>query len=122
MMTDTFVDWINEQLQIRGWSMREFGRQIGVSPSHTARIVNGEVIPSVNLIDDIARALDTSAEIVMRKAGLLPPERPETADRREASYLFSQLPDDEQAVVLTIMRALLERRRAAKADPQTDSV
>jgi len=70
----------------------------------------------------VANALELPAEFVFRQAGLLPPDETETADRREASYLFSQLPDDEQAVVLTIMRALLERRRAAKADPQTDSV
>ena len=123
MMSDTFVSWLNERLEERGWSMREFGRQIDVSPSHAARIINGDALPSMKLTIEIAAALDTSPEIVLRKAGLLPPDDPETEDRREAQYLFSQLVDEDQTTVLTIMRALLGRNRAeGQAKVQTDSL
>jgi len=70
----------------------------------------------------VANALELPAEFVFRQAGLLPPDETETADRREAAYLFSRLGDEDQTTVLTIMRALLRQRRADKTHPQTDNI
>lgn len=118
MMEDGFSTWFEQQLKKRGWSKREMARRVGVSHSAIAYIANGEMRPSVDMCKKVARVLGISNREVMIRAGILDPEPPETASRREADFLFSQLADEEQEIVLAQMRALVERKRA-KPDTQT---
>lgn len=66
--------WLNEQIKERGWSIRRFGRVIGVSPTHAARLVNGAVKPSTRLCISIARAFGMRPADVINHVGLIPIE------------------------------------------------
>lgn len=106
MMGDKLVTWVENKLVDRNWSIREFGRQVGISHTHAARIVNGESRPSISLCHDIADVFDVPRQEVMRIAGLLPPVPEMDADLEEALYLFEQLPDTERHLILVQLRAL----------------
>jgi len=119
----SFSDWLNDELQARGWALNELGRRAGVSSAAVSLVMSGQRNAGPEFCTGVAVALDLPPVIVFRKAGLLPPADPETEERREAQYLFSQLIDEDQTTVLTIMRALLGRKRAAgPAKVQADNL
>jgi transcriptional regulator with XRE-family HTH domain len=87
-MGDNFPSWLNNEIRIRDWSIREFGRRTGISHTHAARIINGEVDPSADLCQEIARAFGVSVAEVFRRAGYLPDEAPADADEAELQELY----------------------------------
>ena len=93
--------------------MREMARRAGVSHTAIINVVHGHTRPSAQFCLQLAEALQVPPEDVYRRAGLLPTAAPEGASLQEASYLFAQLSDSEQETVLTMMRALAEKRREA---------
>jgi len=122
-MDTGFGTWLIAQMDDRGWNNSDLARRAGLAPSTISTVVNGQKRPGPEFCTGVAVALDLPPVIVFRKAGLLPPADPETEERREAQYLFSQLIDEDQTTVLTIMRALLGRKRAAgPAKVQADNL
>lgn len=108
---DELVIWLEGELEERGWSIRELGRQAGLSHVTIANILNGSRNPGERFCRAIAHALRVPIEEVFRRAGLLPPEPPETALTREALHLMTSLPAEDQERALAILRALVERER-----------
>ncbi|NLE43885.1 MAG: helix-turn-helix domain-containing protein [Chloroflexi bacterium] len=107
---------MSQRIQDRGWSVREFGRQVGVSHTHAARIVNGKVAPSGKLCRDIAAVLDVPVHIVMEYAGLLPARAEEDPSLAEAQHLFAQLSDDEQEMFLAQLRAVVDLKKRSERE------
>lgn len=66
--------WLNEQIRERGWSIRRFGRAIGVSATHAARLINGMAKPSPRLCVAIARAFGMRPADVIEHVGIFPIE------------------------------------------------
>jgi transcriptional regulator with XRE-family HTH domain len=110
-MIDDLATWLKRELKLRGWSMREMARRAGVSHTAIINLVNGRTNPSAQFCLQIAEALQMPPEEIYRSAGLLPSSTPEEASLLEANYLFARLSEGEQETVLTIMRALAEKRR-----------
>ena len=110
-MIDDLATWLKHELKLRGWSMREMARRTGVSHTAIINLVNGRTNPSAQFCLQIAEALQMPPEEIYRSAGLLPSSTPEEASLLEANYLFARLSESEQETVLTIMRALAEKRR-----------
>lgn len=109
---ESFVDWINEHVEERGWSYAELARRSGLSSPTISQVMNGQKNPGFEFCKGIARAFGISRpEFVMMRAGLLPPLPKSTASLREANDLFAQLTDEEQRMLLTQMRALVEQKR-----------
>jgi DNA-binding XRE family transcriptional regulator len=101
--------WLNEEAQSRGWSFREIARRIGVSHTTIIKVVNEQMRPSAELCISLAKLFRTAPENVLRLAGYLPPQPEKSINTVEANHLFSQLSEDEQEVLLTQMRALVEK-------------
>jgi len=112
-MMDDLATWLKREIRARGWSMREMARRAGVSHTAIINVVHGHTRPSAQFCLQLAEALQAPPEDVYRRAGLLPAAVPEGTSLQEASYLFAQLSDSEQETVLTMMRALAEKRREA---------
>ena len=107
-MRNTLPTLIERELQERGWSAREFGRRVGISHAHAARIVNGEVKPSLNLCNEIAEVLDTSPQDIMSRAGILPPISADYQFRLNALWLLDEAQSDEtKAAILDAMRGIV---------------
>jgi len=67
-----FQQWLQGQLDARGWSGAELARRAKISRPHVSRILTGENKPGLESVEGIARALGIPTESVMREAGYLP--------------------------------------------------
>ena len=65
-------EWLNEEIQDRGWSIRELARRAGITHAAISHVLNGSRQPGSGFCTAIARALQLPAEEVFRRAGLLP--------------------------------------------------
>jgi transcriptional regulator with XRE-family HTH domain len=110
---DEFITWLNVETETRGWTLHQIAQQTGVSRATISRIARGEVAPSAEFCRRIAMIFRVSPEEVYRRAGLLPPASDAHSQSllQEATYLFSQLPSDQQDVLLAFVRALLVEHR-----------
>lgn len=70
----SFSDWIQAELDSRGWDQAELARRSQISDSHISRLVSGGRKPGQDSVKAIARAFRLPAEDVMRQAGILPPK------------------------------------------------
>jgi transcriptional regulator with XRE-family HTH domain len=118
-MADELSTWILQELDDRDWSMRKLARRIGVSASSVSDLINGKMGASVEMCKRLAHAFNVPQESVMRRAGILAPEPPETASLVEANRLFAQLTEEERQMKIVEMRALIERRRSAELTTDT---
>jgi transcriptional regulator with XRE-family HTH domain len=64
-----FVDWLNEELNERGWGQNELARRAGVSGGSISHIVNRRKNPGFDVCVGIAEAFSMPPEAVLRRAG-----------------------------------------------------
>ena len=104
----SFADWLNLELNQRGWSQSDLARESGLG-----RAVINKITNHINKKTDpetckaIARGLRMSSITVFIAAGLLPqmPERSTEMDDLEA--IEEQLSPEKRKELLVIARALL---------------
>jgi transcriptional regulator with XRE-family HTH domain len=117
MDDNEMVVWLNEQLNERGWSMRELARRSGLSHAVISLVLSKHNAPGLDFCVGVARALDVPPENVLRMAGLIPKRttRQEMVD--EILYHFEGLNEDDQLRVITMTWALSRRGRAGAGSP-----
>ncbi len=71
MSSKHFSDWLEKEIEKRGWSMSELARRSNVSRPAISRVVSGERGAGSALCRAIAQAFDMPEEKVFRIAGLL---------------------------------------------------
>jgi transcriptional regulator with XRE-family HTH domain len=103
------ADWLNQQLQERGWSLRYAAERGGVSPTAFSNIQVGTPVRLVTY-KALARAFNVSLIFILEKAGEIA-ESPATANMQEAIYHFRQLDEDQQQTVLGMLRGLTDKLR-----------
>lgn len=79
------MDWINIELESRGWSQRELARRSRLSSTTISKIISGHAKPGWDFCVAIAKPLEVSPEKLFQLAGLLPskPEEDEGIDGEE---------------------------------------
>lgn len=109
-MTDViaFGDWLQRELDNRGWDQAELSRRSGISSAQVSRIVTGGRRPGRDSIDGIARALRLPPEDVLRQAGILPPKNVNLSpgDRRalvETMDKLAALSPDSQRFIFELI-------------------
>ncbi|MCW5877753.1 MAG: helix-turn-helix transcriptional regulator [Anaerolineales bacterium] len=116
-MKSAFVDWILQEMETRSWSQAELSRRSRVSESHISHVLSGRRGPQIGFCKGIAKAFEMPPELVLRKAGLLPPVREEAGSQTlEWQHIFSQARDDEERRQLLEV-AQFEIKRIRKRDP-----
>jgi transcriptional regulator with XRE-family HTH domain len=68
-----FVDWLNKELNERGWSNSELAKRSGMAPSTISMIISRQSKPGWDFCAGLAKALGESPDKLFRLAGLLPP-------------------------------------------------
>jgi transcriptional regulator with XRE-family HTH domain len=111
-------DWLQSNLDRRGWSQSELARRAGLSSATVSDILSGNARPGFNFCRKVARAFELRTEEVLRIANLLDPLPPETSLFEQARYYFNQLSEDEKDIILSQMRALVERRERKEREKQ----
>ncbi|MFV0463305.1 MAG: helix-turn-helix domain-containing protein [Nostocoides sp.] len=96
-------DYVRQQREAARLSVRQLAELAGVSNPYLSQIERGLKRPSADILQQLAKALQLSAETLYVQAGILP-ERPETSPRSTVRAAIEADPD------LTI------RQRAALLD------
>ena len=71
-MNENLSKWVHDQLNQRGWSLRELGRRSGIDHSILSKIFNGKREPNLPFYRDLAKAFGVSLEEILRIANELP--------------------------------------------------
>jgi transcriptional regulator with XRE-family HTH domain len=111
-MSDKLADWITEEIEIRGWSLRELGRRADLSHATISNVVSGQTKPGLDFCTGIAKAFNVPAETVLRRAGLLSSREESAPDLRELNFLYSQLAPEDREQILRMMRGYVNEARA----------
>jgi len=73
MSEQTLAEWINAEVQTRGWTKRELARRAGVSPPTISKVARGErLYIEQRTWEGLARALGMTVREVMARAGVTP--------------------------------------------------
>jgi len=112
---DSFIDWVKKELDKRGWSNNELGRQMGMSSSAISLVLTGQRKPTWNFCAKLAQVLEKSPASVLRMAELLPPISQDQQFEEQVLYLTQKLSSESRAIVLAMLDGL------AKADIPANS-
>lgn len=114
-MSTKLTNWINQQLNERGWSIRELARRSNLSHTTINDILSDRANPGIDFCNGLARALHEPHDRVFRLAGLLPPvvgQGEET--RQELLEYWTYLNQDDRDTITTLARVLYEKRAEYK--------
>jgi transcriptional regulator with XRE-family HTH domain len=119
METKLFSDWLQDEMNKRGWSQSDLSRNSGVNRQVISTYINQQrKKPDENILIDIARALNLPPETVFRAAGLLPPVSEDEAKFEDWKYLLDGLSERDLNLLRDIaekMTAENEKERALKS-------
>jgi len=104
---NTFVNWLNQQIELRGWCYADIAKRGHISNSSISKVINDQSRPGIDFCRAVARAFNLPDDQVMRRAGLLDPLPPEVEDERTALTLFRRLDHRLRGATLIIMQNLL---------------
>lgn len=107
--------WLQQEINRRGWSQREFGRQANLSQSVVNGVFLGERNATADFCVKAAQALNVAPEMVLRLAGILPPAAPaessDDSNLRELVELARNLPPEDRQQILEYVRFVYQRRK-----------
>lgn len=114
-----FTEWLENEIEARGWNRNELSRRSHTDSGLISRILNEERKPGPDTLTAIAQALKIPPVNVFRIAGLLPPEPDPDPDLDQFLFIIAQLPDRERRTLLVMARALLaeQERDQTNTDP-----
>jgi len=113
-----FNDWLEKELDSRGWSRAELARRSNLNPSTLSMIRSHKRGAGVETCRAIAKGLRLPETDVLRAAGLMAPDRSVDPVVSELLVLAGKLPADDQQDLIDLARAKLERRERAKKSPR----
>ena len=99
--------FIREQRARAKLSLRELAERTKVSNAYLSQIERGLHEPSVHVISALAKALDVSAETILRQAGIL--EKRAATDVESAIKADERLTSDQQRALIAVYRSYLEQ-------------
>lgn len=109
-----FAEWLNDELQKRGWKQADLARQAGISREAVSTTLSCKRRAGFQVCSGIAHAFGMPVMDVFRLAGLAPPVPVETPIMKEFRELFAGLPPDEQKKALRFLRCFAEASKADK--------
>lgn len=102
---NTFIDWLNSELDQRGWSRAVLAKKSGVSQSTLSLIYSEQRDPGTETCRAIAGAFNYPPDFVFRKAGLLPElEDPQPPGIAELQGIYRAASDDQRREILDFAR------------------
>jgi transcriptional regulator with XRE-family HTH domain len=111
----TFIRTQREAAQV---SVRQLAEKAGVSNPYLSQIERGLRKPSADVLQQIAKALRVSAEVLYVRAGILEPS--ETSEVRDAIITDTAITERQKQVLLEIYTSFCQQNEAEAAGPQTD--
>lgn len=100
-------DFIRQQRENAQKSIRDLARAAGVSNPYLSQIERGIRKPSAEILQQIARALEISAESLYVRAGILDGTPPEASSVPEAISADPRLTAEQKQSLLSVYRSFL---------------
>lgn len=109
---DSFMDWLQGELDKRNWSSYELTKRARLSHSVMSKARNDKQPLGYDACIRIAKALELPATLVLQKAGLLPESPLENPDPEldEMAFLFEQLSEEDRTRIISIARTFLTKK------------
>ena len=114
-MSDNLINWIEHEINTRGWSIRELARRSELAPTTISDVLGNRARAGLQFCNGIARAFKVPPERVFREAGLLPAViigQDDEQKKKELDDYWKYLTTGERDTLTTMARALYERRTA----------
>jgi transcriptional regulator with XRE-family HTH domain len=99
--------FIRQQREIAQQSIRDLAKRAGVSNPYLSQIERGLRKPSADILQQIARALEISAETLYERAGMLDPKESQGNAVIDAIATDQRLNDDQKQAMLAIYRSFV---------------
>ena len=112
----TFIRTQREAAQV---SVRQLAEKAGVSNPYLSQIERGLRKPSADVLNQIAKALRVSAEVLYVRAGILEPG--ETSEVRDAIVNDSAITERQKRVLLDIYSSFTQQNEAEGTQTEEES-
>ncbi|NQW68556.1 MAG: helix-turn-helix domain-containing protein [Acidimicrobiaceae bacterium] len=99
--------FIRQQREIAQQSIRDLAKRAGVSNPYLSQIERGLRKPSADILQQIARALEISAETLYERAGMLDPKESQGNAVIDAVANDTRLNDEQKQAMLAIYRSFV---------------
>jgi transcriptional regulator with XRE-family HTH domain len=113
--------FIRSQRELAQVSVRQLAEKAGVSNPYLSQIERGLRKPSAEVLNQIAKALRVSADVLYVRAGLLEPSEPSGV--RDAIVMDTAITERQKQVLLDIYTSFREQNEALNnvdEEPATD--
>jgi transcriptional regulator with XRE-family HTH domain len=113
--------FIRSQRELAQVSVRQLAEKAGVSNPYLSQIERGLRKPSAEVLNQIAKALRVSADVLYVRAGLLEPSEPSGV--RDAIVMDTAITERQKQVLLDIYTSFQEQNEALNSvdeEPATD--
>jgi transcriptional regulator with XRE-family HTH domain len=110
--------FIRSQREAAQVSVRQLAEKAGVSNPYLSQIERGLRKPSAEVLNQIAKALRVSADVLYVRAGLLEPSEP--SEVRDAIVMDTAITERQKQVLLDIYTSFCQQNEAADEEPTTD--
>lgn len=113
--------FIREQRQLAELSLRRLADKAGVSNPYLSQIERGLRKPSAEILQQLAKALEVSAETMYVQAGMLDAEKAQEHSGLESAIRRAQeLTEEQRKALLGVYRSFVGANEAAEARVRTD--
>jgi len=110
--------FIRAQREAAQVSVRQLAQKAGVSNPYLSQIERGLRKPSAEVLNQIAKALRVSAEVLYVQAGILEPS--DTGAVRDAIVTDMAITERQKQVLLDIYTSFLQQNEAAQRETPSD--
>lgn len=114
-------EFIRVQRETAQKSIRDLARSAGVSNPYLSQIERGIRRPSADILQQIARALEISAETLYVRAGILDGTPPVASSVPEAINSDDKLTAEQKQSLLSVYRSFVGSNEAASPTEGNDS-
>ncbi len=108
---ESFTEWLQKELDRRGWSRSEAARRGDISPSMFNKVLGDFANPGLDFLIGVSRALGIPREEVFRRAGVLPPIIEDESEIEAFMAEWRQLSVEDRIATYHLIKGLNQARR-----------
>lgn len=110
MAQDELVEYVNDRMERRGWSLRELAQRAGLPHSTLHRMYDPQANLGPRACNGLARALGVPAVTIFEMAGLLPKRPPDSRDTELLRKIYYDLDENARQELVRYAEFLRDRR------------
>jgi len=110
MDNSSFMKWVDEQADKRGWTRSKLASKAGLSASAIYLISSGDRGIGLEVCKGLSKALELPLDVVYRVAGHLPKIAEIEEDVQMGAHYLSMMTPEERAMVLGMIESVATKR------------